>query len=103
MTKDGQTRCLRRWSFVFCRQEDHVETQELKSRIAAVEERITAAARRAGRDPAEVMLVAVSKTHTPVEVAAAYAASSKPLLVHCSAGIDRTGAVIDHLVVKTLG
>jgi PLP dependent protein len=50
-----------------------VETHELQSRIAAVQARITAAARRAGRDPAEVTLVAVSKTHSPVEVAAAYA------------------------------
>jgi PLP dependent protein len=47
---------------------------EFISRIAAVQERIAAAARRAGRDPAEVTLVAVSKTHTPEEVAAAYAA-----------------------------
>jgi PLP dependent protein len=46
----------------------------LFDRIAAVQERIAAAARRAGRDPAEVTLVAVSKTHSPEEVAAAYAA-----------------------------
>ena len=46
----------------------------LSYRIAAVQERIAAAARRAGRDPAEVTLVAVSKTHSPEEVAAAYAA-----------------------------
>jgi len=45
----------------------------LSYRIAAVQERIAAAARRAGRDPAEVMLVAVSKMHSPEEVAAAYA------------------------------
>jgi PLP dependent protein len=51
-----------------------VETHELQSRIAAVQERIAAAARRAGRDPAEVTLVAVSKMHSPEEVAAAYAA-----------------------------
>ena len=51
-----------------------METHELQSRIAAVHERIAAAARRAGRDPAEVTLVAVSKTHSPEEVAAAYAA-----------------------------
>jgi PLP dependent protein len=51
-----------------------VETHDLQSRIAAVQARIAAAARRAGRDPAEVTLVAVSKTHAPVEVAAAYAA-----------------------------
>ena len=51
-----------------------METQELQSRIAAVQERIVAAVRRAGRDLAEVTLVAVSKTHSPEEVAAAYAA-----------------------------
>jgi PLP dependent protein len=51
-----------------------VETHELQSRIAVIQERIVAAARRAGRDPAEVTLVAVSKTHSPEEVAAAYAA-----------------------------
>ena len=51
-----------------------METHELQSRIAAVQERIAAAARRAGRDPAEVTLVAVSKMHSPEEVAAAYAA-----------------------------
>ncbi len=46
----------------------------LFDRIAVVQERIAAATRRAGRDPAEVTLVAVSKTHSPEEVAAAYAA-----------------------------
>jgi PLP dependent protein len=46
----------------------------LSDRIAVVQKRIAAAARRAGRDPAEVTLVAVSKTHSPEEVAAAYAA-----------------------------
>lgn len=33
--------------------------------IAEISERIAAAARRAGRDPAEITLVAVSKTHPP--------------------------------------
>ena len=50
-----------------------METHELQSRIAAVHERIAAAAERAGRDPAEVTLVAVSKMHSPEEVAAACA------------------------------
>jgi len=39
-----------------------------------VRARIAAAAKRAGRDPAEVTLVAVSKTQSAEEVAAAYAA-----------------------------
>jgi pyridoxal phosphate enzyme (YggS family) len=47
---------------------------ELADRIAAVQARIAAAARRAGRDPDKVMLVAVSKTRSPEKVAAAYAA-----------------------------
>jgi hypothetical protein len=51
-----------------------VETHGLESRVTAVRERIAAAARRAGRDPDAVTLVAVSKTHTAEEVAAAYAA-----------------------------
>ena len=51
-----------------------MSNNELADRIAAVQERIAAATRRAGRDPAEVTLVAVSKTHSPEEVAAAYAA-----------------------------
>ena len=47
---------------------------ELSDRIAAVQERIAAAARRAGRDPAEVTLVAVSKTQPAAAVLAACAA-----------------------------
>lgn len=50
-----------------------VEHSELEARIATVQECIVAASRRAGRDPREVTLVAVSKTHSPQEVAAAYA------------------------------
>lgn len=48
--------------------------QELTQRIAAVQERIVRAARRAGRDPTEITLVAVSKTHGADAVVAAYAA-----------------------------
>jgi uncharacterized pyridoxal phosphate-containing UPF0001 family protein len=46
----------------------------LTDRIAAVQERIVAAARRGGRNSDAVTLVAVSKMHSPAEVAAAYAA-----------------------------
>ncbi|MDA1002512.1 MAG: YggS family pyridoxal phosphate-dependent enzyme [Chloroflexi bacterium] len=38
-------------------------TETLTARLAVVRARITAACERAGRDPAEVTLVAVSKTH----------------------------------------
>ena len=48
--------------------------ERLAGRIADVHARIAAAARRGGRAPNAVTLVAVSKTHTPEEVAAAYAA-----------------------------
>ena len=77
----------------------------LTSRIAAVQERIAAAARRAGRDPAEVTLVAVSKTHTAEEVAAAYAAGLRvfgenrveeaaPKVAAITALLDRRSSVV---------
>ena len=86
----------------------HVETHELQSRIAAVQERIAAAARRAGRDPAEVTLVAVSKTHSPEEVAAAYAAGLRvfgenrveeaaPKVAAVAASLDRLSSVVSVL------
>jgi PLP dependent protein len=42
--------------------------------IAAIQERIAVAARRAGRRPEEVALMAVSKTHPPERIREAYAA-----------------------------
>jgi pyridoxal phosphate enzyme (YggS family) len=42
--------------------------------VTAVRERIARAAERSGRDPAAVTLVAVSKTHPPAAIAAAFAA-----------------------------
>lgn len=45
---------------------------EIAQRIAVVQARIAAAARRAGRDPSSVTLVAVSKTAGPEAVVAAY-------------------------------
>lgn len=47
---------------------------ELAERITAVQERITTAATRVGRDPAEITLVAVTKTWPPDTHMAAYAA-----------------------------
>ena len=46
----------------------------IAERVAAVRERIARAAARAGRDPAEITLVAVSKTHPPEAVREALAA-----------------------------
>jgi PLP dependent protein len=47
---------------------------ELRANIASIRARIDAAAERAGRDPARVRLVAVSKTHPPELLRAAVAA-----------------------------
>ncbi len=46
----------------------------LSERVAAIHASIAAASRRCGRDPGEITLVAVSKTHSPETVAAAYRA-----------------------------
>jgi hypothetical protein len=49
----------------------------LAERLGAVRERIARAARRAGRDPADVVLCAVSKTHPPAAIRAAHAAGQR--------------------------
>jgi pyridoxal phosphate enzyme (YggS family) len=46
----------------------------ISQNIAEVQERIHAAARRTGRSPAEVRLMAVTKTHGPEKIREAYAA-----------------------------
>ncbi len=48
--------------------------REVRARIAGVRARIAAACDRAGRDPADVRLIGVTKTHPPETVAAAVAA-----------------------------
>jgi pyridoxal phosphate enzyme (YggS family) len=48
------------------------EQSEIGANLARVRERIAAAARRAGRDPGEVTLVAITKTHPAHVVMAAY-------------------------------
>jgi hypothetical protein len=50
---------------------------DVRSRIETVRQRITAACERAGRDPAEVTLVAVTKTVAPAAIKAAYLAGVK--------------------------
>jgi PLP dependent protein len=45
--------------------------------IATIQERIAAAARRTGRRPDEIALMAVSKTHSPERIREAYAASQR--------------------------
>ncbi len=49
----------------------------LSENIAAIHERMTAAARRAGRDPNEIALMAVSKTQPPERIREAYAAGQR--------------------------
>ncbi|GAB4514440.1 MAG: YggS family pyridoxal phosphate-dependent enzyme [Anaerolineae bacterium] len=49
-----------------------VDREQLQANISRVRERIAEAAGRAGRDPDEITLVAVSKTHPPEYVAVAY-------------------------------
>jgi len=63
-------------------------TPELATRLDAVRARIAAAAAAAGRDPADVRLIAVTKTH-PVEVAAAACAAGLEDL-----GENRTGELL---------
>jgi PLP dependent protein len=46
----------------------------ISENIAAVQERVAAAARRAGRDPANIVLMAVSKTQAPERIREAYRA-----------------------------
>ncbi|HSL16993.1 MAG TPA: YggS family pyridoxal phosphate-dependent enzyme [Methylomirabilota bacterium] len=53
--------------------------EELDRRLGEVRERVAGAAVAAGRDPAEVTLIAVSKTHPPEVVDAAVAAGAGDL------------------------
>ncbi|HYN85981.1 MAG TPA: YggS family pyridoxal phosphate-dependent enzyme [Pyrinomonadaceae bacterium] len=52
---------------------------DLRARLEAVRRRIDAAARRAGRDPREVTLIAVTKTHPAAVVREAIAAGARDL------------------------
>jgi pyridoxal phosphate enzyme (YggS family) len=50
---------------------------DVADNLRGIRERIAAAAKRAGRDPAEVTLVAVSKVHPPEAIRAAHAAGQR--------------------------
>jgi len=54
-----------------------VRTAEIADNLAEVRERMAAAARRSGRQPDDVLLVAVSKTHPIEDIAAAMAAGQR--------------------------
>jgi pyridoxal phosphate enzyme (YggS family) len=51
-----------------------VSMESIERRITQVQERIAEAAGRSGRDPSDVLLVAVTKTHGPEMIEAAYQA-----------------------------
>ena len=78
------------------------EPATLEERIAAVRERIDAACQRAGRDPAEVRLVAVTKTFGPDVVDAALRAGlgvfGENRVQEAAAKIAACGAAEWHLV-----
>lgn len=80
---------------------------EIANNLAAVNERIAAAAARAGRDAADVMLVAVAKTRSATDVRAAVAAGirvvgenriqeAEPKLAEL-AGVDCVWHMVGHL------
>jgi len=54
-----------------------VDANQIARQLNAVRERIEAAARRAGRDPRSVRLVAASKTQPALAIRAAYAAGAR--------------------------
>jgi pyridoxal phosphate enzyme (YggS family) len=56
---------------------DSERVNQIRARLLAVRQRMAAAALRAGRDPAEIILVAVSKTHPPEWVRAAALAGQR--------------------------
>ena len=70
-------------------------TEYLRSNLADVRERISAAARRYARDPAEIKLVAVTKTHPAETLRAAIAAGTVVLgenkVQEAEAKIDEIG------------
>jgi len=51
-----------------------ISPEQIAENIARIRARIAAASDRSGRDPADVTLIAVSKTHPPEAIAVAYAA-----------------------------
>jgi pyridoxal phosphate enzyme (YggS family) len=67
----------------FCRRKVMSETapsiDEIRGRLAEIYRRIEESARRAGRDPAEITLIAVSKTHPPDLLRRAIEAGAKHL------------------------
>src|SRR5438270_13518517 len=52
---------------------------DIADRIHQIRERVAQAARRSGRNPDEIMLMAVSKTHSPQSIISAYQAGIRIL------------------------
>ena len=63
-----------RFSFVYLRALCGYCLMSIAENIARVQDRIAATARRAGRNPMEIALMAVTKTHPPERIREAYAA-----------------------------
>ena len=61
----------------------------IAANIASIQERIAAAARRAGRDPDDIALMAVSKTQPPERIREAYDAGLASVRREPRAGICR--------------
>ena len=55
----------------------NIKQKNIEQNLRQVEARIAEAALRSGRDPAEITLVAVTKTHPPAAVVAAYRAGAR--------------------------
>lgn len=70
---------------------------DLSHRLEAVQARIAQAAARAGRDPAAVTLVAVSKTHPPAVIEAAYRLGLRCFGENRSAELAAKAPVLTHL------
>ena len=65
--------------------------------LADVRARIEAAARAAGRDPAQIELVAVSKTKTPEDIREAYAAGQRAFGENYAQELDAKAAALKDL------
>lgn len=72
-------------------------SDELKRRLDQVRTRMAQAALRAGRDPAAVTLVAVSKTHPPETLEAAYALGLRDFGENRSAELAAKAPALAHL------
>lgn len=74
-----------------------VGNDDMRRRVEAVQARLAQAAARAGRDPATITLVAVSKTHPPETIETAYALGLRAFGENRSAELAAKAPVLTHL------